>query len=414
MSLTLLVLLVAPQGATVFVPDNFPTIQGALTASAAGDTVIVRPGTYFEAAVDMFGKDIVLRSEKGPAVTTIDGMGLDSVIALQGGETAAAVIDGFTITNGSKWDGGGISIEEDTLGNPSSPTVRNCVFENNIGVGGAGGIHVSDASTSLFENCLIQNNITVNYYGAGGAIFDSNPTFINCTIRDNTAPNWGGGFAVWGTSQITMLNCVMSGNSPDNFTYVGGPPPTPILEYTLVEGDTLEPWFSATCMDADPLYATGPAGSAYLSHLAAGQAADSPCIDAGDPATAGWWVTRTDGGFDVGVADMGYHYPIDGPELVVGELVSGAVNTLEIRNNQPGDVCLFGYSLFGGGPFPSAYGTVYLTQPYTLAATVAADLQGVATLTQAIPPVAANRDVWLQGLNQAQLKLTNPLAKTIQ
>ncbi|MDI6811677.1 MAG: hypothetical protein QMD80_08465 [archaeon] len=33
---------------TIYVPDNYPTIQSAVDAASAGDTIIVRDGTYIE------------------------------------------------------------------------------------------------------------------------------------------------------------------------------------------------------------------------------------------------------------------------------------------------------------------------------------------------------------------------------
>ena len=65
-------------------------------------------------------------------------------------------------------------------------------------------------------------------------------------------------------------------------------------------------------ISADPLFIRGPDGSCYLGQTAAGQGADSPCLDAGDPALpspAG--TTRTDRAPDRGVGDLGYHHQAD-------------------------------------------------------------------------------------------------------
>jgi len=71
----IVVLLIAPSlafSATIYVPDNYAKIQGAIYAAANGDSVIVRPGTYVE-NINFMGKTITVRSERGPEVTTIDG-----------------------------------------------------------------------------------------------------------------------------------------------------------------------------------------------------------------------------------------------------------------------------------------------------------------------------------------------------
>ncbi len=62
----------------------FTSIQSAIAASVDGDTVEVLPGTYAE-RIDLGGRDIVLRSTSGPAVTTIDGGRLGTVVTIDGG-----------------------------------------------------------------------------------------------------------------------------------------------------------------------------------------------------------------------------------------------------------------------------------------------------------------------------------------
>ena len=58
-------------GMTRVVPSDAPTIQHGIWESAAGDAVLVMPGTYVENI--LINKDIVVRSADGPAVTVIDG-----------------------------------------------------------------------------------------------------------------------------------------------------------------------------------------------------------------------------------------------------------------------------------------------------------------------------------------------------
>ena len=66
-----LLVLISTNAATIYVPDDYPTIQGAINAAVDFDTIIVRPGTYVE-NIDFAGKAITVKSEDGPDVTVID------------------------------------------------------------------------------------------------------------------------------------------------------------------------------------------------------------------------------------------------------------------------------------------------------------------------------------------------------
>ena len=61
-AVVLVVGLYTAHAATIYVPDDYPTIQGAIDAAANGDTVIVRTGTYRE-NLDFLGKAITVTSE---------------------------------------------------------------------------------------------------------------------------------------------------------------------------------------------------------------------------------------------------------------------------------------------------------------------------------------------------------------
>lgn len=101
-------LLLAPAlglAATIHVPDDFGTIQGAIDHASSNDTIIVKPGTYME-NIDFTGKAVAVRSEQGPGFTSIDGNQLESVVTFSSGEGSGSILQGFTVTNGKGRESG--------------------------------------------------------------------------------------------------------------------------------------------------------------------------------------------------------------------------------------------------------------------------------------------------------------------
>jgi hypothetical protein len=229
--------------ATLNVPQSHATIQGAINAAHAGDTILVDPGTYVE-IIDFMGKDVTVQSTSGADVTIIDGNYIDSVVRFHSNETRAAVLRGFTLRNGQAIsypsDGGGIQIYN------ASPTIdsnivtastacsgngiaaefsdalitRNHVHHNvttNFCRGGTvgGGVMIGgDGAVELIGN-LIEYNQTDLAGGGVGLNAADNPIVTRNVIRHNSAGNWGGGFNMFNDSRPLFANNVVYGNSAD-------------------------------------------------------------------------------------------------------------------------------------------------------------------------------------------------------
>ena len=172
------------------------TIQAGIDTSATGDTVIVADGTYTGTGnrdLDFGGRDIHLRSESlNPALCIIDCQGTANDphrgFYFHSGETTAAIVEGFTITNGYAnfndpgrgTAGGGVFCED------SSPTFRTCTIENNKAEQSGGGVwgHVPPTpGTPVLVECVVRGNQAIR--GAGGGInCQLGVTLIDCEIID--------------------------------------------------------------------------------------------------------------------------------------------------------------------------------------------------------------------------------------
>ncbi len=261
------------------VPGDFPTIQAAIDAAMDGDEVEVHPGTYNE-TINFLRKAIRVYSTDGRDVTIIDAQQTGTVVTCDSGEGPDSVLEGFTITGGNAYDGGGMTNFR------SSPTVTNCTFSgNSAGVGGGmyniesnpsvtdctfsgntaslvGGGMYNDTSSPTVTNCTFSGNTATS----GGAMWNmSGLTVTNCTFGGNTAT--GGGGMLNGSGSTTVANCILWDDSPDE---IGGDAPT-VVTYSNVQGG----WPGTGNIDADPLFVAPGIGDYRLS-------SGSPAIDAGN------------------------------------------------------------------------------------------------------------------------------------
>ncbi|MEW6252850.1 MAG: right-handed parallel beta-helix repeat-containing protein [Planctomycetota bacterium] len=324
------------------------TIQAGIAVAAPGELVLVADGTYRGAgnrALDYRGKSITVRSEDGPTACIIDCEFAAPAFIFRNRETRAARLVGFTITGGQQLEGGGIYCEGSSptidsclilsnragfrgggigcnqgaapailrctiRGNlagtgggvyswASNPEISDCLIAENrtdmfggagIGAGsgsritaircritrnlgqgfsGNGGGILVTASSAVIGDCLIAENFA-NYIGGGiSCTSQSSPTIQGCTIAVNSAATSGGGIYA-GDGSPRIANSIIWSNVLDQVYVTTG---SPVVLYSDVEGG----WQGAGNINEDPLFVDPVNGDYRLR-------ADSPCIDAGDPA----------------------------------------------------------------------------------------------------------------------------------
>ncbi|MCY2959432.1 MAG: right-handed parallel beta-helix repeat-containing protein [Planctomycetota bacterium] len=189
--------------------DPYSSIQFALAAptTAAGDTILVAPGTYLE-RLDFLGKDVRVAGVGDATRTLLVGGAGGSVVTFRTGESAAAVLENFTIQGGlasgpvPDTRGGGIRIEN------ASPTILRCEITGNRAHRG-GGVAIENGSPTFVECGITYNTITpggtADTFGAGVyAGIGAQPRFTDCRIDRNdygqsTANLYGGGACGGGT-----------------------------------------------------------------------------------------------------------------------------------------------------------------------------------------------------------------------
>jgi len=231
---------------------------------------------------------------------TISNCEITGNSALKGGGglfSCFGTIINCTISNNSALEGGGLCscdgpISGCTIGNNSA---------NDQDGGGLYDCH------GMITDCLIIGNFAM--WDGGGISGCDQTTISNCTIYGNEA-NWsGGGVASCDWSAVT--NCIIWGNEAG----AGDNEIDTFWHFVTVTFSCVRDYAGGgdSNISDDPLFVKGPLGDYYLSCRAAGQEADSRCIDSGTGTAASQgldeFTTRTDCAPDTGVVDMGYHYP---------------------------------------------------------------------------------------------------------
>ena|GEM_PF-2449308 len=227
------------------------TIQAALDLAHYGDEIILSPGTYSGAGnhdIVLGGMAVTIRSAdpNDPdvvAATILDLQGSPAAprrAFLTGiGDGPDTVIAGLTIRNGYASGGGAIRCQQ-----ASSPTIRDCVFQDNVSSWNGGAITNTGGSQPMILRCRFVNNTAIHggavtneggshaaisdctfagngAAGNGGAIdnYKSSPTIVRCTFLNNAAGGYGGGVLANADSHPLIEDCTFTANTAN---YAGG------------------------------------------------------------------------------------------------------------------------------------------------------------------------------------------------
>ena len=234
---------------------------------------------------------------------------------------------------------------------------------------GCAGIDLSGYGVFALRNCLIAGNASRRLSSGGGLYLDRHawPVISHCTITGNMAARKGGGiFCTRGDldpGYPVLINSIVWGNSAphgseialETYCNSGGNcfPSSLQVMYSSIQARSLGVYVEQGSnliwdmgnSQTDPLFvrpgcwthvndpnivvepndpnAVWINGDYHLSQITAGQAVDSPCVDAGSDLTVNLgmdrFTTRTDNVADTGIVDIGYHYPLPKPADIDGD-----------------------------------------------------------------------------------------------
>lgn len=206
--LTLITCASASHAATIHVPADQPTIQAGIDAASAGDTVMIRCGTYTWTGEGTGTSEGLLRlksrvhltSETGdPSCVVIDAERRGRVAWAR--HAAEVSLAGLTITGGLAGhhsEGGGLRFET------CSGRILDCRIAHNETFAGGGGVQAVDSPLEI-----VGSTFEANFASWGGGVCCDRPmTIRGCTFERNGAGEGGG---LYGAASIDQ--CRFIGNT---------------------------------------------------------------------------------------------------------------------------------------------------------------------------------------------------------
>lgn len=217
----LITILFAPQpveSAALRVPDDFKTLQAAMTGASEGDSLLVAGGLYRECTVGKKGvillggwSDDFTRRDPERWISIVEGDGRDAAIfEFLGSGNKLLIIDGFTIRNGwfDAGNGGGVLIHGEW-----NAEIRNNRFTSNYARYHGGAVCYYRGARGVVENNIFQRNSAVFHGGAVALLENAKVEVRGNIFRDNFVLfDSGGGVAALKDCELTVRANRFEGN----------------------------------------------------------------------------------------------------------------------------------------------------------------------------------------------------------
>lgn len=199
---------------TIRVPDDYESVNDAVLAAGADDTVVVAAGDYPLSGTLMLTNGAKLTGA-GAGVTTLYRPSTAGDFELVVINHAQSVLDGFTLTNGvatlqtANLGTGGVRVDAD------GGTIRNCrvAFCKATTFYANGGITINSADGHA-ENCEVDHCRSAGTLMSGGGITVSSGTVTGCFVHDNQSGKTGCGIYVGDKARVgecTVVRNVTTG-----------------------------------------------------------------------------------------------------------------------------------------------------------------------------------------------------------
>ena len=212
-------------------------VRAALVSAIAGDQIWVARGTYkptstiipsisfqLRNGVELYGgfagaETLLAQRDVAANVTILDGDlngSFSTHVVAAMATDGTAVLDGFTVRGGrasgggSSGCGGGLFCQ-----GGAGPTVRNCIFRNNLCSASGGAVYIENSGPTFLDTRFEFNAVTGSMTGPGrgggvSLLFGGSTVFARCQFSWNQAVS-GGGLA-GGGSNVRITNCIFWNN----------------------------------------------------------------------------------------------------------------------------------------------------------------------------------------------------------